>query len=533
MSGITGTWPLIRLALRRDRVILPIWIVVLSVIPGSTVSAYEQLYPTAAARASLNAGTGSNPSVAVLYGPAFDLSTPGGWSAWRYGSFLALFIGLFAIFTVTRHTRAEEDSGRLELLGSAVVGRYAALTAGVVVAGASSLLIGVLIAAGMVGSGLPVAGAFTLGLAIAGTGLVFTAIAGVTAQLTEYSRSANGVATTVLGAAFLLRALGDSTPSASWVSWLSPLAWPQQAKPFVADKWWVFLLAIGVAVAVATVAYRLVPLRDIGAGLWPSRPGPATAPKSLSSPLGLAWRLQRGSLVGWTVAVVAMGAMFGAIADGIGGLVGDSEQVKQIMERMGGTQGLVDAYLSAIIGLFGMLGAVYAVQAALRMRSEEVATHAESVLATAVGRVQWAGSHLAFAVLGPVVLLAASGLASGLAHGLRAGDLSHQLTHTLGASMAQLPAVWVIAGIAALLHGAWPRLAVAGSWTVVAVAVLLALYGPVIGLTQAVLDVSPFVHVPKLQPGTEFVATPLFWLTGVAVVAVAAGLTTFRRRDIG
>ncbi|GAA3024887.1 ABC transporter permease [Actinokineospora globicatena] len=533
MSGTTGTWPLVRLALRRDRVILPIWIVVLSVIPGSTVSAYEKLYPTVAAKASLNAGTGSNPSVAVLYGPAFDLSTPGGWSAWRYGSFLALFIALFAIFTVTRHTRAEEDSGRLELLGSAVVGRYAALTAGVIVAGASSLLIGVLIAAGMTGAGLPIAGAFTMGLTIAGTGLVFTAIAGVTAQLTEYSRSANGLATTVLGVAFLLRALGDSTPSASWVSWLSPLAWPQQAKPFVADDWWVFLLAVGAAIAVASIAYQLVPRRDIGAGLFASRPGPATAAKSLSSPLGLAWRLQRGSLLGWTVAVVVMGAMFGAIADGIGGLVGDSEQVKQIMERMGGTQGLVDAYLSAIVGLFGMLSAVYAVQAGLRTRSEETATHAESVLATGVSRIRWAGSHLVFAIVGPAVLLAASGLAAGLAHGLRSGDLGHQLTHTLAAAMAQLPAVWVVAGIAALLYGIWPALAVAGSWTVVAVSVLLALYGPVIGLTQAVLDVSPFVHVPKLQPGTTFTATPLLWLTGVALVAVVAGLTTFRRRDIG
>jgi ABC-2 type transport system permease protein len=65
-----------------------------------------------------------------------------------------------------------------------------------------------------------------------------------------------------------------------------------------------------------------------------------------------------------------------------------------------------------------------------------------------------------------------------------------------------------------------------------ALAVLLGLFGPVLQLPQPVLDASPFPHVPKL-PGAEFTATPLLWLTGVAVVVLAAGLSGFRRRDIG
>ncbi|PPK65901.1 ABC transporter permease [Actinokineospora auranticolor] len=533
MTGLTGTGPLIRLALRRDRVILPIWILLLSVIPASTVKAYEQLYPTLADRMSLNNGTATNPSVAVLYGPAYDLTTPGGWIAWRYGLFIALFVALMAVFTVTRHTRAEEDTGRLELLGSAVVGRFAALTAGVVVAGGASVLIGVITSAGLVGAGLPAAGAFTLGLGIAGAGLVFTAIAGVTAQLTEYSRSANGLAICGIGVAFLVRAFGDSTASAHWVSWLSPLAWPQQAKPFIDDKGWVAPLAVVVAVVVAAVAYALVPRRDIGAGLFAGRPGPANAPRSLSSPFGLAWRLQRGSLLGWAIGFVVMGVIFGSLADGITGLIGNSEQVREIFARMGGTQGLVDAYLSAIVGLFGMLGAVYAVLATLRMRTEETAGHAEPVLAAGVSRYGWAASHLVFAVVGPAVLLVIAGVSAGLGHGVHAGDLGHQISHTLSASLVQLPAVWAVAAVAALLAGFLPQVSTPASWAVVGVAVVIALYGPAVGLAQAVLDVSPFVHVPKLQPGTDFNATPLLWLTGVTVVAAATGLFGFRRRDIG
>ena len=75
MSSLVGTGALIRLALRRDRLTLPIWIVVLGVMPASIANAYETFYPSAADRAGLTATIGRNPSVAVIYGPAFDLST--------------------------------------------------------------------------------------------------------------------------------------------------------------------------------------------------------------------------------------------------------------------------------------------------------------------------------------------------------------------------------------------------------------------------------------------------------------------------
>ena len=144
MSSFVGTGALIRLGLRRDRLTLPIWIVVLGVMPASIANAYETFYPSAADRAGLTATIGRNPSVAVIYGPAFDLSTAGGFTAWRIGGFLAVFTALMAIFTVTRHSRAEEDSGRAELLASGAVGRSALLTAAIAIAAGASLLIGML-----------------------------------------------------------------------------------------------------------------------------------------------------------------------------------------------------------------------------------------------------------------------------------------------------------------------------------------------------------------------------------------------------
>jgi polyether ionophore transport system permease protein len=530
MSSLTGTRTLVRLALRRDRINLPVWIIVLGLVPASTAGAYAQLYPEAKDRAALTAG-GQNPAVAVLYGKAYDLSTAGGFTAWRYGVFLGVFIGLMAVFTVTRHTRAEEDTGRLELLSAGVLGRYASLTAAVIVSGGASILVGLLQALGMMGSGLPASGSFALGVGVAACGLVFTGIAAITAQIFTYSRTTNGVACAVIGVLFLLRAVGDSSTSATWASWLSPIGWTELVRPFADERFWVLLLPLALAVVLIGVAYRLQPRRDVGLGLVPPKPGPATAAAGLASPFALAWRLHRGPLIGWTLAMLVIGAVFGAIATGIGDLVGSSEQTRLMFERMGGAQGIVDAYIGALGGIYGLTAGVYAVQATLRMRAEESALLLEPLLATKVTRARWAASHLAFAIFGPAVLLAAVGLGTGLTYGLRINDVGTQVPHVLGATLAQLPAVLVMAALAALLFGLLPNLT-AVSWALLTVFLLITLFGPILQVGQAVLDVSPFSHVPKL-PAAAFNATPLVWLTGIAVVVFAGAFLSFRRRDIG
>jgi ABC-2 type transport system permease protein len=366
--SLVGTWQLTRLALRQDRIILPIWVLVLGLGPSSNAGTYDTIYRTAAERATLTGSIGANPSVAVLYGPAFDLSTAGGYAAWRLGSFMALFVGLMAVFTVTRHTRAEEDTGRAELLASAALGRCAALTAAVMVSGGASVLIGLIEVGTLAGAKLPAAGAVAFGLSTALAGLVFTAIAAVAGQLAEYSRTANGIGAAVVGVAFMLRAIGDSTTGAKWISWLSPIGWAQQTRPFAGERWWVLLLPLVATAAIGAIAYALLPRRDFGVGFLAPRLGPATASPPLRSPLALAWRLHRGPLIGWTIGMAVCGAVFGSIASGIGDIVGQGEQTRQILGRMGGSNAIIDAFLAAMAGMFGMVAALYGVQAALRMR---------------------------------------------------------------------------------------------------------------------------------------------------------------------
>ena len=289
-------------------------------------------------------------------------------------------------------------------------------------------------------------------------------------------------------------------------------------------------MAAGLAVALGAVAVALSARRDLGAGLLPARLGPATAASRLGSPLALAWRLHRGLLAGWIAAFVALGVLFGSTAEGVGDMLRDNPSLRDYAARTGDQAAIVDAYLAAVMSLVGLIAAAYAVQATLRLRAEEASGRAEPVLATAVGRLRWAVSHLVFSVLGPTAALATAGLATGLAYGLGTGELGRQLPRGLAAAMVQLPAVWVLAAIAVALFGLLPRLTLV-AWGPLGVCLLLGLVGTAVRLDQWLLDVSPFTHVPRL-PGAAVSTTPLVWLVAVTGALGAAGLVGLRRRDI-
>jgi ABC-2 type transport system permease protein len=536
-TPLANTGALARLAFRRDRIMLPAWVYVITAAIASNSYSLNKLYPTAAARAQLAASGGQNPALVFLYGRLWGDSL-GAVSAWRYGVWAAIFAALMSVFLVVRHTRADEEAGRLELVGSAAVGRLAALTAGLLVALAANVVLAVLLVVVLVVLGLPVAGSVAFALAITTCGVAFAAIAALAAQLAAGARAARGIAIGVLGAAYLLRAVGDASGAGgvSWLTWLSPLGWTELTRPYTSDRWWVLALPLALTAAATAGAYVLAVLRDHGAGLLPDRPGAAAASAWLRSSFGLAWRLQRGTLYGWAAGFAFTFAASGAAAKGIGSLLGGSSQLRNAFTRLGGQAGITDAYLAAIMSLAGLAAAAYATSAVLRLRAEETGGQAEPLLATAIGRTRWGLSHIAVAVAGTAILLAVAGVAAGLGYGLRTGSAGPEVARLLGAGLAQLPASLAVAGAAVVLFGLAPRASVAGAWTVVGVLVLIALFGQVLRLSQPILDVSPFTHVPKLPGAAVTVHTtgaPLLWLSLVVVALVAAGLAGLHRRDIG
>ncbi|GIH27503.1 exporter of polyketide antibiotics [Acrocarpospora phusangensis] len=523
---MTGTWHLIRLILRRDRVLLPLWLIILAALPASYAASYAELLPDDAARHQYAVTTAGTPSFESLLGPLFGDST-GALTAQRVGTVYAI-LALISLLTVIRHTRTEEDAGRRELIAATVVGRHAALSAALIVVTAANLLLALLITVTLAGSGLPAGGSLLLGLSMAVTGIVFAAVGALTAQLTENAGPARGLAIIVLGGAFLIRAAGD--PADSWLSWLSPLAWGQQAQPYADEKWWALALPLALAAVLAAAAYRISVGRDVGAGVLPARLGPAGS-ASLASPFALAWRLQRGLLLGWSAGLGVAGLAVGGTASAVMDAFADNPQLADIMARLGGGASLADAFVAGLLGIMAIAVSAYGIQAALRMRAEETGLRAEPVLATATGRVPWALSHVLFAVLGPAVALLVLGVTLGISYGVSMGDVGGQLPRVIGAALVQLPAVAVLTGLSVALFGLLPRLS-ALAWGALGAFLLLGQIGAILQLDPLVLDVSPFTHTPRL-PGGTLAATPVLTLSLIAALLIAAGLYGFRRRDIG
>jgi ABC-2 type transport system permease protein len=539
VTVFTGTLRLARLALRRDRLQLPVWILALLAILAISVSSIVGLYPDDDDRVAL-AVVSANSPVGLMSNGLVSGASLGATVAAQALLFMLLAVAVMSTFGVVRHTRQNEETGRAELVGAGVVGRHASLTAALVLMAAANVVIALLSTLILVAYGLPVDGSLIFGAAMASVGITFASIAAVAAQISGTSRGANGLAFATIGVAFLLRAVGDATGEvvdgglrvvSSWPSWLSPIGWAQQVRPYDRDQWWVFgLFAVTVA-GLVVAAFALTAHRDVGAGMRAVPSGPAEAGPRLRSPLGLAWRLQRGVLLAWAVGLLILGATYGGVATEADELLGSSDQTADLIEQIGGEGSLTDAMFAAAFAMGGIAVAGYAVQALLRMRTEESTGRLEAVLATNVARSQWMASHLVIAVLGTILLMTLMGLGAAIVYGVIVGDIGTHLAELTPAALAHVPAALAMAGLTVAIFGLVPRWAVALSWAAFALFLFLGLLGALLDLPQVVLDVSPFTHTPT-APSVAVTAAPLLMLAAVAAVLVGVGLASFRRRDL-
>ncbi|WP_156624481.1 ABC transporter permease [Mycobacterium sp. 852002-30065_SCH5024008] len=525
-SNFSGTLGMLRLYLRRDRISLPLWVFLLSV-PLATVyvGSIEKVYPTQAARSGFAASIMASPAQRALYGQVYNDSL-GAVGIWKAGMF-HLLIAVAVILTVIRHTRGDEEAGRTELVDSTAVGRYASLTAALMLSFGASIATGVIGAAGLLTTDVPPGGSLAFGAALACSGLVFTAVAAVTAQLSPSARFARGAAFAVLAAAFTLRAVGDAGSGA--LSWLSPLGWSLQVRPYAGDHWSVLTLHLTTAVALTAVAYRLLAGRDVGAGLFAERPGPGSAAPALGNVFGLAWRLDRGALLLWAVGLCLYGVLMGSVVHGIGDELGGSNAARDIVVRMGGTSALEAAFIAVAFTMMGMAAAAFAVSLTLRLHQEEAGQRAETTLAGAVSRARWLASHLLAALVGSSAAMLVSGLAGGLVYGAAAGDLGGKVAVVVASAAVQLPAVWLLSAVTVALFGLAPRFTPV-AWGVLVGFIALYLIGSLAGFSQWLLDLEPFAHIPRV--GAGFTATPLLWLLAIDAGLITLGVMCFRRRDL-
>lgn len=537
MSGLTGTLRLVRLALRRDRMTLPAWILGMAAFLAATTAMFEASYVKHPELLVPDTRiVVENPGMRVLglvSGP-----TVGGYTLHRDALTLAVLAALMSIFAVVRHTRQAEELGRAEMLGAGVVGRHASLCAAVIVALAANVVLAGLLGLAMIVAGQPVTGSVVGGTSIALVGVAFTGVAAVTSQLASTTRGAAGLAGAALGGSFLLAALGnmlgtvDSTAlrvTSAWPAWLSPIGWGQQMRPFADDLWWPAGLSLLALALLSWVAGVLAGRRDVGRGMWPERRGDAHARPGLLSPTGLVWRLQRGALLGWAIGMVGFGLVFGALSEQISGLEGEATEW---YSTFGGDVDLLGAYWASMMQIAGTAVAAYVVTLLLRLHHDESQGTLEPVLSTAVSRLRWLAAYAVNALAGATILVLLFAVAVVVTGGMVLDDPASLLGDLVGAALVQLPAISVLGAAVLALVMLVPRWSVGLSWALVVVAILLGpMFGPSLGLPSWLLNLSPFTHVPN-APAVAITLAPVIGLLSVCVLLAGAGVVALRHRNL-
>ncbi|NLS09185.1 hypothetical protein HGQ17_04030 [Nesterenkonia sp. MY13] len=530
-ATLSGTATLLRFMLRRDRIRTSAWVLGIGLLGFYFANAIQLIAET---EDELRAVTAmfADPIGRMMTGPGFGMENPTHEALFSAGYVLYLYIliALFSVFTVIRHTRVEEQTGRAELIRANVVGRHATLTAALILTVVANLVAAVLIyAAGLVGD-FPAEGSALVAIGGFAVGLFFAGTAAVTAQLSESSRGASGMAGAVIGLAFLIRMGGDAAEvGGNALSWFSPLAWSQQTAPYVEDRWWPLVLPVAFAAVLVWLGYALSTKRDVGASLLPTRLGRASAKPSLGTPLGLATHTLKGGLRGWGIALLLTGLMFGSFAqtmvDAADDLPAEMAQIMPGENMMLGYLAYMAVFMAVFIGAAGVSGLQ-------QLRGEENRGRAEYAMSAPVGRTAWMGAHLTVLVLGVLLILVLVGLGMGLgAVASLEEDGGQYFSELLLAGIMQAPAVLALIGIVTSLLGWLPKLAGAVGWVFVGFGGVMSTFGQLLELPEAVLNLNIFGHLAE-YPVEDIDWTPVGVLIAIGAVGIAIGLVGFNRREV-
>lgn len=519
-SAWTGLGALLRLALRRDRVRLSVWLGALTLMMAYAPNAVELAYPSEQERQT-RVNLLKTPAGMMLGGPMFggNETDLGAMMANELMLTMIVAASIMAVLSVIRHTRAEEEAGAAELVLASPVGRHARTAAALVLIGTALAILTITMTAAMASAGFGVVDTFAMCLGITSVAMLFAAVAAVTAQLWRQARTATGAALAALGVAALVRGAGDVIDnSGSALSWFSPIAWAQQMRAFVELRWWPLGLLASAAGVLIALAFLLEARRQYDAGTVTSS-GDHPGARPIRGVLGLHLVLARGQTIGWAVGLFAAGLAFGSMTSSLRDAAAGNELIARVLAAQG-----PDSVYTTMTQFLAAAASAYTVSVVLRLYADERSGLGETVLAGSVSRWRWLVTATLSAVLGAAVLMVLAGLGNGIGAGITQGEPMTVLRLTV-AGLAYVPALAVLAGVAAL------AVAVRAPWLgwLSVTFVVAALYlGALLRLPQWLLDLSP---VGQTKAPSEIGVVALVVMTAAAVALATVAGALYRRRD--
>lgn len=528
-SMTNNTFTLARFILRKDRVRIPLWLLVLIFFTLVIPIAFDDMYASQEER-DVMAETMNNPAMVAMVGPGdIENYTTGAMTAHNMLLFTAVVVGLMSILLVIRHTRADEEDGRMEFILSLPVGRLANLNATLIVMVGTFLLLALITGFGLYALGIEsmdLEGSLLYGATLGATGVFFAGLTAILAQILENTRGATGYSIAILLVAYLVRAVGDV--SSETLSLLSPLGWVTQTETYSSNTWWPVILLVGVGLILSIIANILNAIRDLESGFIPARPGRKHASSLLQSPLGHAFRLQRTAFISWAIGMLVIGVSYGSVMGDLESFFEGNEMLEQLLMAEEGYS-LTEQFIPMLMLVMAILATVPPIMAMNKLLGEEKKQRIELLLSRAVSRTKLIGSYLLISIVSAFVMISFSGIGLwSAADAVMEDGFSFETIY--GASLVYLPAMLVMIGVAVFLIGNFPKLS-GFSWLYLVYSFFVLYLGGLFKIPEWVGKLSPFGYIPQLPIGTmEW--TPIIILMIIAILLIVLGFIGYRRRDI-
>jgi ABC-2 type transport system permease protein len=507
---------------------LLIWLTAASYM-AIEVLVFRNAYPDQASREKL-LELSTSTVVRMMQGLPGAVDTAGGFAVWDGGWMLMLIVGSWALLTVARLTRGEEDSGRAELVLSRPVTARQALVANLSTMLVASIGTGLAAALPFIVLGEPVGGALLWGAGLGAFTAVTAALGALVAQIVEPRRRVISAGLGLVAAAFLLRVVANSADNRAWILTLSPFGWVDRLRAFSDDRGLWLVAPITASLVLGGSAIAFCGARDTGAALLHTRATHRSSLHLLGSATAFGWRLTSGALLAWTLTLTVTALVFGLMTYALVQFINKDETYRRLLESMGMDMSVpIVGFLSYIALVMALPFAAFTGWRLGAIRQEEADGRLENLLVRGVARRRWLTVTAVYAFLAAAILVVATGL--GLwagAHLVGAPVTTAQLVEPMAGT---LPLVALFTGISVLVFGVAPRLTVAVPVTLAVVGFLLDTFGTALKWPDAVLAVSPFHHLARL-PGTPMTTTAVVVMTAAGLAAAAVGVVAFARRDL-
>lgn len=508
------------------------WAVAVGIVVWSSAVTFDIAYPTRGQRIGLAASLHANVGLTALFGPMHRLDTVWGFTTWRSAGVLAIVGGVWGCSSGARLLRGEEDAGRWDLVLTGATTRRRAAAVGLAAGAAGVVLLwlgaAVAVALGRLAAPLPWTTAVAVATTVVLPAAMFFSISALCGQLLSTRQLATRFAAGLFGAAFLLRVVATTTGHA-WLSWLSPIGWVDRLQPLRGMQLLPLLLSLGVSSIAGCATVALAGRRDAGSGVVAlARTRAASGTALLGSGAAFAVRSLRTTAAGWAVGMAVVSTVLGLVSHSVADVARRSGALRAIADRLGATS---DSRLFLGVAMTVVLSAVALAAATTAAATADVERtgRLDVLLAGSTSRVRWLAGRLGAAALLLALLGAVVGLALWAATSAAGSGLPLPTALAAGANVVP-PALFVL-GAATFAFGWSPRLVAPVGVGVVAWSFLLDLVGSMVDAPTWLLDFSLLHHV-AVAPATDPRWGTAGVLAGIGLVAAAAGLIEFARRDV-